>query len=425
MSYTRDQFEDHISDLYQHLYDLVYLRTHPLTDLFIPNPEVRRKDKAWQLHELLLDVIEELNPGPEAPAFSRAWRRHRLMVQRYKNGKEPAEIWQEIAVSRRQYYREHRAALKAIAEILWGRYVAAQATDDAPVAESTPPRAPDEASVTSSGEDAPSLTHQELLRREVARAAHADRNADLDEVLDGVVALLGARMRQRGMTLARPSVKALPSVAVERGLLRQLLLGVVGYLIERAEDATLHVRSALEEGALRLVVRIEPALAVVDEAPSQVSERLAGLEELAALSRAHITPCYAGEALVGFDLLLPTDPQVTILVVDDNEDVLELFRRFLMPQRYRVITAQRAAQALTLAAQLQPHIITLDLMMPEQDGWDVLQTLRHQPETQHIPVVVCSVLKQKELALSLGAAAFLEKPVTEQALRSALATLLS
>ena len=58
--------------------------------------------------------------------------------------------------------------------------------------------------------------------------------------------------------------------------------------------------------------------------------------------------------------------------------------------------------------------------MPDQDGWDVLQTLANQPETRHIPVIVCTVLSAKELALSLGAAFFLEKPITEKALISTL-----
>ena len=61
--------------------------------------------------------------------------------------------------------------------------------------------------------------------------------------------------------------------------------------------------------------------------------------------------------------------------------------------------------------------------MPRQDGWDVLQVLLNQPETRHIPILVCSVLRQKELALSMGATAFLEKPVTEQVLLAALAAL--
>ena len=140
------------------------------------------------------------------------------------------------------------------------------------------------------------------------------------------------------------------------------------------------------------------------------------------LAGVHIWPVHAGQAIVGFEMQLPTVER-TLLVVDDNEDILELFRGYLGPHRYRVITAQTAPEALEKAREFQPYAVTLDLMMPDQDGWEVLQRLLHQPDTRHIPVIVCSVLRQKELALSLGAAAFLEKPVTEQTLVATLAAL--
>ena len=140
------------------------------------------------------------------------------------------------------------------------------------------------------------------------------------------------------------------------------------------------------------------------------------------LTGAHILPTYAGPLVVGFDVQMPT-VQHTVLAVDDNEDVLQLIRGFLSPHGYRVITAQTAQCALNSAATYQPYAITLDLMMPGQDGWQVLQTLLNQPDTDRIPIIVCSVLKQKALALSLGAVAFVEKPIREQALLSALAVL--
>lgn len=402
MVYTQEEFNTQIDDLYQHLYDLVYLRTHSMTDILVGDPDIRRKDKAWQLHELLLDVIEELDPGPEAPAFSREWRRYRLMVERYKNGKEPVEVWQEIAVSRRQYYREHRAALDAIAGILWQRYM-------------TEPEEPRETEALPATQDPPS-THQDLLRSEVARATYADYYVRIDEVIEGVVTLLAVRLRERQLTLEMEYPETLPDVAVNRGLLRQMVLGLLGHIIERAEGTRIQMHIYSEEMVLRLELRVDPASIVVAEEEEAVRERLAAHEELASLSRAHIAPHYKGTTITGFDILLPTDSPRTILAVDDNEDILELLRRYLVPHRYRVVTAQSASVALDLATRLQPDVITVDLMMPEQDGWDLLQTLLNRPETQHIPIVVCSVLKQRELALSLGAAAFLEKPIKEQAL---------
>ena len=64
--------------------------------------------------------------------------------------------------------------------------------------------------------------------------------------------------------------------------------------------------------------------------------------------------------------------------------------------------------------KLQPSLIILDVMMHNVDGWQVLSELRHDPATSHIPVVVCTVLPLEEMALALGANAFLQKPVSQQ-----------
>jgi len=173
-------------------------------------------------------------------------------------------------------------------------------------------------------------------------------------------------------------------------------------------------------------VRVEPPEAMAAPEAREAEERVSALSEMAALTNAQVSPLFGAtredSGVVGFELGLPIAER-TVLVVDDNEDVLELFRSYLSPHRYRVVTVRSARQALDLAREVQPYAITLDLMMPGQDGWDVLQTLLNQPDTRHIPVIVCTVLRQKELALSLGAAAFLAKPTTEAALLAALESL--
>jgi CheY-like chemotaxis protein len=109
-----------------------------------------------------------------------------------------------------------------------------------------------------------------------------------------------------------------------------------------------------------------------------------------------------------------------VLVVEDNEDVIQLFQNYLSKNDYRMVNARNGGEALAKAKTLQPFAITLDVMIPDPDGWTVLQTLHNQLETRHIPVVVCTVLSARALAMSLGAAGFLEKPVTEQDLLAIL-----
>ncbi|MEO8606770.1 MAG: response regulator [Chloroflexota bacterium] len=107
-----------------------------------------------------------------------------------------------------------------------------------------------------------------------------------------------------------------------------------------------------------------------------------------------------------------------------NDDILELVQRYLRFNHFEVITAKTSQQAVEIVDAVRPSAIILDLMMPDRDGWDLLQYFSHQPLTQSTPIIICSILRQKELALSLGAAVFIEKPISEQDLVAVLQKLI-
>ena len=69
------EFVSQVGEAYNHIYDIVYLRTHPLIEMLLRDTSLGRKEQAWKLHHLLLDTIEDLDPGPQVPALSREWRR--------------------------------------------------------------------------------------------------------------------------------------------------------------------------------------------------------------------------------------------------------------------------------------------------------------------------------------------------------------
>jgi len=119
-------------------------------------------------------------------------------------------------------------------------------------------------------------------------------------------------------------------------------------------------------------------------------------------------------------LILPALEQLPVLVIDDNADTLQLLRRYTADTRYRLITTQNPEQTLRLVEKFSPQIIVLDVMMPQVDGWKVLGRLRQHPLTAHLPVIVCTILAQEEMALALGASGFVRKPVTRQAFLTAL-----
>jgi CheY-like chemotaxis protein len=85
-----------------------------------------------------------------------------------------------------------------------------------------------------------------------------------------------------------------------------------------------------------------------------------------------------------------------------------------------VVVAVNGEEGLRLAQEVLPDAIVLDVMMPEMQGWEVLQRLHSDPPTASIPVVVCSVINNPELAEALGASLFLPKPVSRLDVLNAL-----
>lgn len=101
----------------------------------------------------------------------------------------------------------------------------------------------------------------------------------------------------------------------------------------------------------------------------------------------------------------------TILTIDDDPNVLDLMARVYQREGFRPVSACSGAEGLDLARKLRPDLITLDIMMPEMDGWAVLQSLKDDPELCDIPVIMVSIVENKPMALDIGALASLTKPI--------------
>ncbi len=110
----------------------------------------------------------------------------------------------------------------------------------------------------------------------------------------------------------------------------------------------------------------------------------------------------------------------TVLVVDDDPEVISCFRRYLEEHGFQVIGATDAVEALRLAWEEHPYAITLDILLPDEDGWTVLRALKEDKATQDIPVIICSVLQERDIGFALGATDYLGKPVSQEELVAAL-----
>jgi len=124
---------------------------------------------------------------------------------------------------------------------------------------------------------------------------------------------------------------------------------------------------------------------------------------------------------------LPEDDRETLsggeqvlLVVEDDKNFARILADFAHDKGFKVLIAHTAESGIELARRYRPTAITLDLLLPDNDGWVVLDRIKHDPELQHIPMHVISVDEQRERSLKLGAVSYLQKPVTSESIERAL-----
>ncbi len=110
----------------------------------------------------------------------------------------------------------------------------------------------------------------------------------------------------------------------------------------------------------------------------------------------------------------------TVLVIDDEPTVRDLMQRFLVKEGFRVVTAASGEEGLRRAHEIRPDTITLDVMMPGMDGWAVLTALKADPDVADIPVVMLTIVDDKNLGYALGASDYLSKPIDRERLVAVL-----
>ncbi|MBI2939524.1 MAG: response regulator [Chloroflexi bacterium] len=407
----RASFDQYVREALGRLYDRPYLRAHPLAELLTGrSPE----GSGRSLHPILLEAIEHVRPPRGVPAVSPAWRQYRYLVLRYVEGIGHESIARELGISVRQARREHTEALGAVASTLWDTYRALDAPG--PKTRVAAIRRPEP---VDSGEEraTPAGLDAEVVR--VGLEA-TEQSTELQETVESIRGLVESLAATRAMRVELTLPPAPLYVATSRTVLRQLLLSILSYAAEVAPRAV-SVLSASESAAgVGLHLLVEPGDPPVGRESSEAETVLTSARYLAEAAGGALDRGQTTTRSLYLNVTLPSGQRKTVLIIDDDPDMPRLLGRYLAGSRYRAIHARTAPAALHLARTAQPDVIILDVLMPTQDGWDIVQRLREQPETSGIPIIVCSVLAEGPIARSLGIEVYLSKPVTRQRLLSAL-----
>ncbi len=401
----RTEFERQVKDALTNINNYAALETHPLAAYFSPLAS-QNISRGEYLRELLLDAINKLQP-PDRPTstISIEWRPYLILKGRYVEGIGLPDLKGRLMLSGRQLRREHGRALRAVATLLWDQSFA-------------------ESSAAADTQE----TNEESWDNDFGAFEITREALDLAEVVDEVAAIFQQRAKSEGVKLSLQLPQTLPPVLADRIVLRQILLSLFSYALHVQAGPTITAGAEVKDKQVIFWIQSQ-----VDEAETLSGDL--GKEEDTALEFAQywsqrlgathleIHPSEAKPWIFELLLFLPQPGQDVAMVVDDQETALRMFERYLSQTTLKVVGVNDASQVIPLARQLRPQVITLDVMMPTLDGWEILQTLQTDPEPQQIPIIVCSVWDEQELAFSLGAAAFLKKPVTQKQLLDALARL--
>ncbi len=393
-----EEFRKQVKDALEHLYDTMYLQTHPLLAQITGPTTLNPVARAQELRGRLKDAIESLRPqqGSPSDAPREAWRSYLALRYRYVQGMSMAQTENKLGISLRQLHRELHKGLDALSVLLWETCV----PESGPTITPAPP-APGSVQELES----------ELNQWQLDRRAY-----QVQALVDETLQMLNLLLEQRAVELSAELPTDLPPVLVDATLTRQALFKVLRLMTQNA-GSVISLRADQRNEQVDLILHCQSCALSTSDEEWQMVELLVNQQGGRLTSDGH------PEAGAQVTLSLPRASQTRVLVVDDNPSIHQLFERYLASRHCVVIHAHSGQEALRLAVEAQPDLITLDVMMPSMDGWQVLRELTQNPATARIPTIVCSVLKEPELAFSLGARAYLKKPVDRLELLATLTRL--
>ena len=394
----RSAFEHELRAALTHLYDPAALRDSRLMALLGLET---RADAIVALRRLLLDTIESLKPDDEVPAQSRSWRYYHILYGRYTEQLTQFEVGNDLGLSVRQLRRQEIRALAVLADLIWTRYEL-------------------ESAEPTSAQGPAALGREDELAW--SQAAFSRESVDVGALIRCALDTAEPMLRSSTVEFAYEPSEGLPKLALQLVPTRQALLNILTVALDWLAEGRLVLRAEHQSGDRHVSVSVTGYGALASAASEMGAERLRVARELVGFSGGslHHDADAVGEQVCEFRLTLLTDAQITVLAIDDNPDTLRLLERYTADTRYGLQCESDPARSLALAEETLPDIILLDVLLQDIDGWELLGRFRAHPQLGDKPVIVCTILPQRDLALSLGAAGFLSKPLSQRQLLAAL-----
>lgn len=318
----------------------------------------------------------------------------------------------------------------------------------------TDPQQQDLTAIYNSGQHLLGLINDvlDLAKIEAGKMELAFDEVNISDIVASVMSTASGLVKDKTVKLVKNIHGELPPVRADAIRVRQILINLLSNAAKFTDEGEITVDASLQNGSsgqpeiLVSVTDTGPGISQDDQAKlfqafSQVDAsptRKTGGSGLGLSISQQLVQMHGGQigihSAIGkgstFYFTLPlyhesieeneeADKKI-ILAIDDDPQVIALYERYLQPRGYQVVALTDPSRAKSRALELKPFAITLDIMMPGYDGWQVLGELKNNPDTRNIPVVICSIIEEQERGFSLGAAEYLLKPILEDDLVAAI-----
>lgn len=391
MTETWDQFRQELQDALLHIFDPGYQPSELLCMVLGCDPLTG----SGVVQSIIIQTIEGLKTSEVERGDSRAGRAYVTLHQRFVLGLTQEETAENLGLSVRHLGRVQREATHVLARYLWESrpiHVPEQNTLKTP---SQPDGKPQTAEWRSQ-------VHDDVASLQMSAPSAL---ADIEEIVNAVASLGKSLPSEHNVRLSQRIPHGLRG-AVHPSVLRQVLISALGWLIQHTSGDEIDVEAGQHGDEVRIIVG--GCIGANQEDPD-----LELLQELLTSYRGEIDIRRELDRL-DFSVRIPAAGNVGVLIIDDNPDMVYFYQRCAKGTRYRIIHEREGKQAFHAVALNHPDIIVLDIMLPDVDGWTLLSQLHQHPATRHIPLVVCSVIREQDLAHALGAVQYLAKPFSHR-----------
>jgi GAF domain-containing protein/DNA-binding response OmpR family regulator len=285
-------------------------------------------------------------------------------------------------------------------------------------------------------------------------------DTEVEPIIKTVMSTAIALVKDKNVELIQQVPDDLPTIWADPTRIRQIVLNLVSNACKFTEEGTVTTRVWAEKGKVVFSVgdtgmgippeQLDHIFEEFTQVDGSTTRKVGGTGLGLPISR-HFVEMHHGqiwvESAIGtgttFSFSIPTVPPANasedddtaltavkdsskpqpprrVVAIDDDSGVIDLYRRYLEPQGYEIIGVTNGEEAVGVVKREHPFAVLLDIIIPEKDGWHIIKELKDSATTRNIPVVICSIVSDKNRGFSLGASNYLVKPIVESELLDAL-----